>query len=109
MRERHDTVIVGGGQAGLAMSAVLQLHGREHVVMERARVGEQWRSERWDSLRFQFPNWSLQRPGYSYAGDDPYGFAGYREVLATIEEYAAHIRAPRADAHRSRRSDRGRQ
>jgi putative flavoprotein involved in K+ transport len=94
MRERHDTVIVGGGQAGLAMSAVLQRHGREHVVMERARIGERWRSERWDSLRFQFPNWSLQLPGYSYAGDDPDGFAGYREVLATIEEYAAHIRAP---------------
>jgi putative flavoprotein involved in K+ transport len=60
MRERHDTVIVGGGQAGLAMSAVLQRHGREHVVMKRARIGERWRSERWDSLRFQFPNWSLQ-------------------------------------------------
>jgi glycine/D-amino acid oxidase-like deaminating enzyme len=42
----------------------------------------------------QFPNWSLQLPGYSYAGDDPDGFAGYREVLATIEEYAAHVRAP---------------
>ena len=94
MRERHDTVIVGGGQAGLAMSAVLQRHGREHVVIERARIGERWRSERWDSLRFQFPNWSLQLPGYSYPGDDPDGFAGYREVLATIEEYAAHVRAP---------------
>jgi putative flavoprotein involved in K+ transport len=94
MREQHDTVIVGGGQAGLAMSAVLQRHGREHVVLERARVGERWRSERWDSLRFQFPNWSLRLPGYGYAGDDPDGFASYFEVLAVIEGFAARVRAP---------------
>jgi hypothetical protein len=48
------------------MSAVLQRHGREHVVLERRRVGEGWRTERWDSLRFQFPNWSLQLPGWRY-------------------------------------------
>src|SRR5512142_1695865 len=94
MREQHDTVIIGGGQAGLAMSTVLQRHGREHVVVERGRVGERWRTERWDSLRFQFPNWSLQLPGYSYAGDDPDGFAHYREILRVIEEYAASSRAP---------------
>ena len=56
MRERHDTVVLGGGQAGLAMSAVLQRRGREHVVVERRQVGERWRTERWESLRFQFPN-----------------------------------------------------
>lgn len=55
MRERHDTVIIGGGQAGLAMSAVSQQRGWEHVVLERRRVGERWRTERWESLRFQFP------------------------------------------------------
>jgi putative flavoprotein involved in K+ transport len=94
MRERHDTVIVGGGQAGLAMSAVLQQRGREHVVLERRRVGERWRSERWESLRFQFPNWSLELPGYAYSGDDPDGFAHWREVLRVVEDYAASTRAP---------------
>ncbi|MGZ6639550.1 MAG: NAD(P)-binding domain-containing protein [Solirubrobacteraceae bacterium] len=94
MREHHDTVIIGGGQAGLAMSTVLRRHRREHVVLERSRVGERWRSERWDSLRFQFPNWSLQLPGYSYAGDDPDSFAHYREILRVIEDYAASSRAP---------------
>jgi putative flavoprotein involved in K+ transport len=94
MRERHDTVIIGGGQAGLAMSAVLQQRGREHVVLERRRVGERWRTERWDSLRFQFPNWSLQLPGYTYTGDDPDGFAHYSEILRVIEDYSASIRAP---------------
>jgi putative flavoprotein involved in K+ transport len=94
MRERHDTVIIGGGQAGLVMSAVLQQRGREHVVLERRRVGERWRTERWDSLRFQFPNWSLQLPGYTYTGDDPDGFAHYSQILRVIEDYSASIRAP---------------
>ena len=94
MTEQHDTVIIGGGQAGLAMSAVLQRRGREHVVLERRRVGERWRTERWDSLRFQFPNWALQLPGYTYAGDDPDGFAHYSEILGVIEDYAASTGAP---------------
>jgi putative flavoprotein involved in K+ transport len=94
MREHHDTIVIGGGQAGLAMSAVLQEHGREHVVLERRQVGERWRTERWESLRFQFPNWSLELPGYVYSGDDRDGFAHWREVLRVIEDYAAGTRAP---------------
>jgi NADPH-dependent 2,4-dienoyl-CoA reductase/sulfur reductase-like enzyme len=58
--ERIETVVVGGGQAGLAMSYHLKRLGREHVVIERGRVGQSWRSERWDSLMFQFPNSSIQ-------------------------------------------------
>jgi putative flavoprotein involved in K+ transport len=92
--ERHDTLIVGAGQAGLAMSAVLQRHGREHVVLERRRVGEGWRTERWDSLRFQFPNWSLQLPGWRYQGGEPDGFAHCAEIVRIIEDYAASTRAP---------------
>jgi putative flavoprotein involved in K+ transport len=87
-------VVIGGGQAGLAMSAVMQQRGREHVVLERRRVGERWRAERWESLRFQFPNWSLELPGYAYCGDDPNGFAHWREILRVIEDYAASTRSP---------------
>src|SRR5215831_1281304 len=94
MREHHDIVVIGGGQAGLAMSAVLQEHGREHVVLERRRVGERWRTERWESLRFQFPNWSLELPGYSYSGTDAGAFAHWREILCVIEEYSASTHAP---------------
>jgi len=47
-----------------------------------------------DSLRFQFPNWTLRLPGYAYAGDDPDGFAHYHEIRRMIEDYAASIRAP---------------
>jgi glycine/D-amino acid oxidase-like deaminating enzyme len=51
MPEMHDTVIVGGGQSGLAMSYHLRQRGREHVILERRGVAERWRTERWDSLR----------------------------------------------------------
>jgi putative flavoprotein involved in K+ transport len=99
MREHHDTVVIGGGQAGLVMSSVLQQRGREHVVLERRRVGERWRTERWDSLRFQFPNWTIRLPGYRYRGNDPNGndpngFAHYTEILRVIEDYAGSTRAP---------------
>ena len=94
MDEEHDVVVIGGGQAGLAMSAVLQRRGHEHVVLERGEVGERWRTERWDTLRFQFPSWSIQLPGYAYPADDPDGFAHYREIVRVIEDYAASSRAP---------------
>ena len=92
--ERHETVIVGGGHAGLAMSHALSRRGRAHVVLERGRLAERWRSERWDSLRFQFPNWSLALPGQPYDGGDPEGFATRDDVVAFIERYAAAIAAP---------------
>ena len=66
-----ETVIIGGGHAGLTMSYSLGQLGREHVILERGRVGERWRSERWDSFHFQFPNWTIELPGYKYQCDEP--------------------------------------
>ena len=60
---RVETVIIGAGQAGLALSRHLTAAGHEHVVLERGRVGERWRSERWDSLRLLTPNWLNRLPG----------------------------------------------
>jgi putative flavoprotein involved in K+ transport len=94
MNESIETVIVGGGQAGLAMSFYLSHCGREHVIVERARVAERWRTQRWDSLMFQFPNWSIGLPGRSYAGRDPEGFSHKSDIVAFIEDYAASIKAP---------------
>jgi putative flavoprotein involved in K+ transport len=94
MSERHETVIVGGGQAGLAMSHHLGRLGRPHVILERGRVAERWRSQRWDSLMFQFPNWSLSLPGQEYQGRDPDGFASCAEVVAFIERYREAVQAP---------------
>jgi putative flavoprotein involved in K+ transport len=93
-REVIETVVIGGGQAGLATSYYLTQLRREHVVLERHRVAERWRSERWDSLTFQFPNWTMQLPGYPYHGPDPDGFAPRDAVVRFIEDYAEFIRAP---------------
>ena len=92
--EAYETVIVGGGQAGLALSYYLSQLGREHVILERGRVAERWRSERWDSLAFQFPNWSIRLPGHEYRGGDPDGFAPRDEVVRFIEQYRDLITAP---------------
>src|SRR5262245_47662867 len=89
-----DTVIVGGGQAGLATSYHLRQRGREHVILERRRVAERWRTERWDSLRFQLPNRWLELPGKPYAGTDPDGFAHHSDVLRFVLDYATEISAP---------------
>ena len=92
--ERVETLVIGGGQAGLAMSYHLKQLGREHLVLERARVADRWRTQRWDSLMFQFPNWSIALPGHAYSGNDPDGFSHKDAVLHFIEDYAARIQAP---------------
>ncbi|MBL8895331.1 MAG: NAD(P)-binding domain-containing protein, partial [Rhizobiales bacterium] len=94
MTELVDTIVVGGGQAGLAMSYCLKQVGREHVIFERARVAENWRSARWDSLVFQFPSWSIKLPGHDYHDGDPDGFAPKDAVAGFIESYASKISAP---------------
>ena len=68
-----ETLIVGGGQAGLTMSHMLSQRGRAHLVLERGRIAERWRSERWDGLRFQFPNWSVRLPDWPFPHADPHG------------------------------------
>ena len=92
--EQIETVVIGGGQAGLAMSYYLGQLGREHIILERQRVAERWRSERWDSLAFQSPNWNIQLPGFAFQAADPDAFASREDVLGFIESYAAFIRAP---------------
>ena len=92
--ERHDTIVIGGGQAGLAMSYRLRERGREHLLLERDRLGGRWHSERWDSLHYQFPNWSLRLPGHSYSGDDPEGFSHYAAVVDFLADYARKVAPP---------------
>jgi putative flavoprotein involved in K+ transport len=92
--EQVDIIIVGGGQAGLALSYYLTEQGREHPILEQGRLVESWRSKRWDSLRLIAPNWSLRLPGFTYAGDDPDGFMGKDEVVGHLETYARSFAAP---------------
>lgn len=96
--ERVETLVIGAGQAGLAMSHHLRCLGGEHQVLERGEVAQRWRSERWDSLCFQSPNWNMNLPGWPrLAADpqaDPDAFSPLHEVTGYIERYAAAIRAP---------------
>ena len=92
--ETTHTIVVGAGQAGLAMSACLSERGHEHVLLERGRIAERWHSERWDSLRLLTPNWMTRLPGYSYVGPDPDGFMTARQTARFFADYAAAVTAP---------------
>jgi putative flavoprotein involved in K+ transport len=92
--EHVQTLIIGGGQAGLTMSHRLKQRGLKHLVLERRRIAERWRSERWDGLRFQFPNWSVRLPDFPFPHTDPNGFATSHEILDFISAYADFIGAP---------------
>jgi putative flavoprotein involved in K+ transport len=92
--EEIETVVIGGGQAGLSMSYYLGQWKCEHIVLERGRIGERWRSQRWDSLTFQFPNWMMALPGYAYRGSAPDAFAPRDEVAAFVAGFASHFGAP---------------
>lgn len=92
--EHVQTLIVGGGQAGLVMSYRLKQRGLAHLVLERHRIAERWRSERWDGLRFQFPNWSVRLPDFPYPHTEPDGFATSGDILDYINAYAAFVAPP---------------
>ena len=92
--ERTDTLVVGGGQAGLAMSEHLGAQGIPHLVLERHRIAERWRSERWDSLVANGPAWHDRFPTAEFAGFDPDGFPGKEQVADYFEAFAERIRAP---------------
>jgi putative flavoprotein involved in K+ transport len=93
MTEELDVVIVGGGQAGLAVSYELERAGVTHAVLERGHVGQTWQGL-WDSFCLMAPNWTIQLPGRPYAGDDADGFMRRDEVVAYLQGYAAAIGAP---------------
>jgi putative flavoprotein involved in K+ transport len=96
---KTDTVVIGAGHAGLAASRLLTDAGRDHVVLERGRVAESWRSRRWDSLRLLTPNWMTRLPGFGYedfehGGADPDGFMTAPAVAEYVTAYATSFAAP---------------
>jgi len=92
--KRIHTIVIGAGQAGLAMSRCLWDRGIEHVVLERGRVAERWRSERWDSLRLLTPSWQSRLPGHRYQGAAPDGYMTMPEVVDYLAGYARSFPAP---------------
>lgn len=79
--------IVGGGQAGLSLSYVLQERGVGHVVFEKARAMHAWKEQRWDSFCLVTPNWQCQLPGHPYRGADPDGFMKREEIVAYLDGF----------------------
>ena len=92
--EKIDTLVVGGGQAGLAMSEHLSNCGIPHLVLERHRIAERWRSERWDSLVANGPAWHDRFPGLEFSETDPEAFAPKERVADYLVAYAEKIAAP---------------
>lgn len=89
-----DTLIVGAGQAGVAMSEHLGNLGVPHLVLERSRIAEAWRTGRWDSLVANGPAWHDRFPGLRFDDVGPDGFAGKERVADYFETYARQINAP---------------
>lgn len=90
-------VVIGAGQAGLAMSHQLAAASIDHIVLERDVVAHSWRTERWDSLRLLTPNWMTRLPGYQYQGDDPDGYMTSVDVVEYLDEYQRVSSAPVLD------------
>ncbi len=92
--ENFEVVVVGAGQAGVAMSEHLTNAGISHVVLERDRIAERWRSERWDSLVANGPAWHDRFPGLEFVGFDPDSFVPKEAVADYFEAYAKKFNAP---------------
>jgi putative flavoprotein involved in K+ transport len=95
MVEKTESVIIGGGQAGLSLSYYLTQAGRDHVVLEKSsQVADAWRNRRWDSFCLVSPNWTFKLPGAEYADSDPEGFMLKSEILSRFEQYERVNRLP---------------
>ncbi|MCC8953638.1 NAD(P)-binding domain-containing protein [Bradyrhizobium sp. Pear77] len=87
-----NTVVVGGGQAGLSVSHYLRQLSVDHVVLEQAdKPGEAWRNHRWDSFALNTPRWQSRLPGVRYGADDPDGFMPRLEIVANLDDMAQRL------------------
>ena len=93
--ERIETIIIGGGQAGLAISYFLTMERREHLILEKSiRPAHVWTDERWDSFTIVTPNWAMRMPGAEYNGNDPGGYMPRSEVGTFFENYVKNFKLP---------------
>jgi putative flavoprotein involved in K+ transport len=94
---QHNVAVIGGGQAGLSMSYCLGLRGIDHLVLDKATVGNEWRDRRWDSFCLVTPNWQCALPGFPYQGPEPHGFMLRDEIVSYLERYARSFGPPLAE------------
>ena len=93
LKENIDTLVLGGGQAGLSVSWHLKKAGRDHLVLDRGRIGDTWR-RRWDSFCLVTPNCYCQFPEFPYDGDNPEGFMLRDEIVGYVERFARSFDPP---------------
>ena len=86
--ERTEVLVVGAGQAGLAISDHLTKAGVPHLVLERNRIAERWRSERWDSLVANGPSWHDRYPGLEFPGYGPEDFVPKEAIADAFATFA---------------------
>lgn len=92
--EKIDTLIVGAGQAGIALSEHLGKNGVSHLLLEKNRIAEAWRSGRWDSLVANGPAWHDRFPNLEFTDTDPDAFPSKERVADYLEDYAKMVDAP---------------
>jgi putative flavoprotein involved in K+ transport len=85
----EDAIVIGAGQAGLGISRLLAKRGVPHVVLERGRVGETWRTQRWDSFTLNTPNWLNRIPGDEAEIEPRDGFLPLRPWIERMDAYVA--------------------
>lgn len=93
-KSHYPVIVIGGGQAGLAMSYHLSRGGIDHVILEKNTIAHSWKTQRWDAFCLVTPNWQCQLPGFSYPGDNPKGFMLRDHIVDYVESYAKKITAP---------------
>ncbi len=89
-----DAVVIGGGQAGLGIGYYLRRADKTFVIFERGRVGETWRTQRWDSFKVNTPNWANRLPGDPYDGEDPDGFSHCDDLIDYFAQYVDKFDLP---------------
>lgn len=94
LKSHYTVLIVGGGQAGLSMSACLQERSIDHLIFEKNTMMHSWKTQRWDSFTLVTPNWQCALPNHPYDGDDPKGFMKRDDIIGYLERFAAKVKPP---------------
>ena len=95
MNNFYETIIVGGGQAGLSSSYYLRKQNLNHIVLEKAdSPANVWRTDRWDSFTLLTPNWTFQLPGAEYSDQNPEGFMLREEIISRFDRYVKQYQLP---------------
>ena len=89
-----DVAVIGAGHAGLSISYCLKQNGLHHIVFERGKIGESWRSQRWNSFAMNTANHKNVLPGQTYSGNDPEGFCTANEFVSALELYKQKFQLP---------------